>query len=66
MTARIVITDALPSKLERERHELIVRRAVLCSQLSSDPDPDLRERIERIDRKLRALEGKRERRRRSS
>jgi hypothetical protein len=61
MTRRISITDALPSKIERARHTLVMRRAILRSQLCGDPDPELRKR-ERIDRKLAALDDRRERR----
>jgi hypothetical protein len=63
MIGHVLITDALPSKLERQRHELIVRRAILRAQYTADPDPELRAQIERIDRKLAALDDKRQRRR---
>jgi hypothetical protein len=57
-TTRVSLRDALPPKLERERRDLIERRAALRAQLSGDADPEIREQIELIDRDLRALDGR--------
>jgi len=49
-------TDTLPPELERERRELLERRARMRAQLIADPDPELRAEIEAIDRTLRAFD----------
>jgi hypothetical protein len=50
------ITDSLSPKLEQKRRELSERRAILRARLTADPDPELREELEEIDRTLRAIE----------
>jgi predicted DNA-binding transcriptional regulator AlpA len=55
-TSQVFLTDALPSRLERERRELLARRNRLRAQVIADADPELRTQIEEIDRELRAFD----------
>ena len=63
MTARRAIRARRVSDALRDA--LIARRNILRAMLSFDPDRELREQIEEIDRRLAALDGKRNKRRAS-
>jgi hypothetical protein len=50
-------TDVLPPELERERRELIEKRARLRAMIIGDPaDGELRQEIERIEAALKQLD----------
>jgi hypothetical protein len=50
-------TDALPPELERERRELLERRARLRAMVIGDPsDRELRDEIENLEAQLKALD----------
>jgi len=55
-TGRVFLTDALPPRLARERRELLARRNLLRAQVIADADPELRTRLEEIERELRTLD----------
>jgi len=44
------------SELERERRELLERRARLRAQVIGDPDRELRDEIEQLEGRLRAID----------
>src|SRR5262245_56988441 len=55
-THQVFLTDALPSRLERARRELLERRNRLRAQIIADADPEMQSLSEEIEQELRALD----------